>query len=750
MKQFLLILCAMGMASSVQAALEEFTSYQQTLQDTAKVITNLENPYPIITEQEEVSINGMKITKVNANGIPAFIPTRRQTLLSISQALDISIKKVIKYNDMDIYDELQPLQVYYLKSKEKKAPTEFHISKGGETLWEISQRYGVRLDRIAKYNRIEDKDVTIQAGRKLWLQEKMPKNQPIVIIEEIRDAEQNKMPEIAIVENTRGASDNREPESLELQNNLGNPHPHLIPGTNKHKVQKGEDIYDIAREYNVQVADLVSWNNLSASKVEEGQEISISAAAMMVATRGNDSSTMVQEQVSENASPIIPVYVANTRGAASFDFYAVQEGDQIVSIASKLNVSVLDLKKWNNLSSIDLTGIEELKYIPSGAEKVAQPVAQSTTPSNMHQTAAVQPESTPVEKAESKMVVKRPTLTRRTHLVQKGESLWAIANKYNIDVKQLKEWNGFQKGRDLNFGTTIYVDPPLLEDSGYQKPATNTPAEVAFNTPAIHQTAQAMPAQTASQENVNYEKYTVKLDDSIESIAFKYQMSSAELINVNNLDPAWGVVAGQEIQVRSKATPENTQQVAELPAQQKKEEQPTLVVESMTKANSRGVTQKVANTQATWDEPATTKAEKAAEEYHQMAIQPKEVNKIDAYKIEQIDEGKAWELLQANTQHVMKPGDYLLNISKQYNIPMQDLIQWNNIKDKETIAVGETIKLRDPKHPNVVPQYHIIRKGDSLFGISKKFNVNIDKLRSLNGMSEGSNSIATGTRLRIK
>jgi len=73
-------------------------------------------------------------------------------------------------------------QVYYIQQKLGKASVPFHVVREGETLWDISQMYGVRLSNLLDFNRF-DSVQRLQRGRVIWLQATRPKNKPIEYIE---------------------------------------------------------------------------------------------------------------------------------------------------------------------------------------------------------------------------------------------------------------------------------------------------------------------------------------------------------------------------------------------------------------------------------------------------------------------------------------------------------------------------------------------------------------------------------------
>ena len=75
---------------------------------------------------------------------------------SLSKELDISVSKLAKYNERDKHDRLIPGEYIWLKKKQKKAPKEFkkrpYYVRNSESLYDIAQRYGIRLKSLVKKN----------------------------------------------------------------------------------------------------------------------------------------------------------------------------------------------------------------------------------------------------------------------------------------------------------------------------------------------------------------------------------------------------------------------------------------------------------------------------------------------------------------------------------------------------------------------------------------------------------------------
>ena len=80
------------------------------------------------------------------------------TFKGIGEEIDISYRKIAKYNERDKNDVLHAGEIIYLKKKQKKADKVYknrpHIVKAGESMYSIAQRYGIRLKSLYKKNHL--------------------------------------------------------------------------------------------------------------------------------------------------------------------------------------------------------------------------------------------------------------------------------------------------------------------------------------------------------------------------------------------------------------------------------------------------------------------------------------------------------------------------------------------------------------------------------------------------------------------
>ncbi len=96
------------------------------------------------------------------------------------------------------------------------------------------------------------------------------------------------------------------------------------------------------------------------------------------------------------------------------------------------------------------------------------------------------------------------------------------------------------------------------------------------------------------------------------------------------------------------------------------------------------------------------------------------------------------------TYKVVK-GDTLSSIATKYNTTYQKLAKYNNIKNPNIINVGQVIKIPVTSSE----EYYIVKKGDTLTKIAKKYNTPVNQLVSWNNI-KNANLINVGQKLRVK
>ena len=183
-------------------------------------------------------------------------------------------------------------------------------------------------------------------------------------------------------------------------------------------------------------------------------------------------------------------------------YYKVKRGDNLGAVANKYDVSIAQLKKWNNLKGNAVAYGRSLKIITNQNEvqalkkEVKNDIISEITTSKNQSLAA----------KSNKNSDATPTDAGSQYIVQKGDNLGAIAQKYNVTVAQLQEWNGLANN-NVQYGVALQVSPKEME----------TKEEV-----------------VAKQERKDIE-YIVQKGDNLGTIATKFGASLTELKHWNKL-----------------------------------------------------------------------------------------------------------------------------------------------------------------------------------------------------------------------
>ena len=94
--------------------------------------------------------------------------------------------------------------------------------------------------------------------------------------------------------------------------------------------------------------------------------------------------------------------------------------------------------------------------------------------------------------------------------------------------------------------------------------------------------------------------------------------------------------------------------------------------------------------------------------------------------------------------HSIKKGDNLYSIAKQYNITLDELINFNN-QGTTLLTIGEELLI--PVKTNIEDITYVVKPGDTLFNLAKRYNISVDDLKNKNNFE--SNLLKIGETIII-
>jgi LysM repeat protein len=356
--------------------------------------------------------------EVIVNGVPGIVAKAGDSYAQIALDYGMKVYQLYRNNDLPKDAICKEGDTVYLKSKKNKSDIATHIVGENETMYAISQRYAVKLEKLLDRNElIEGQEPAV--GETIFLRESRdnaPKLRdtvqkvshviPTKPVEVIKVKEPDliieETPAIAKVDTQYNEKVYEDPiKNLETQKpvevEISKPDPMHDFRENLsffHTVQKGETLYGIGKKYGVRVDAIKFLNVLSGDSIEVGQKLIINPAIKSADTK--DPQT-------------VP------------GLHTVRQGETLFSISKMYNLKPADIKATNNLVSDQISIGQSLTIVPAIAEKERPKNAESLT-----------------------------------HVVEEGETIFLLARKYGVTEASIKELNNNLDG-NLKKGQKIRI-----------------------------------------------------------------------------------------------------------------------------------------------------------------------------------------------------------------------------------------------------------------------------------------------------
>ena len=211
------------------------------------------NSYPKISGNTTKASQPNQITVNELEGIQAAKTTSPN---KFSEEIGLKEKKFLKLNDMEEQERVETGKYYYTEKKKTSAEIETHVVQPGETLWMISQKYGIRLAALKSKNRIRQ-DSELKPGMVLNLREPRKRGVEIPIIPLAQPTSTS--PSVIAAAETQFEKAS-EPPKEEI---IIRSEPQRIT----HTVSQGETLFAISKKYGVTVDQVKSWNSIGSQNI---------------------------------------------------------------------------------------------------------------------------------------------------------------------------------------------------------------------------------------------------------------------------------------------------------------------------------------------------------------------------------------------------------------------------------------------------------------------------------------------------
>lgn len=193
--------------------------------------------------------------------------------------------------------------------------------------------------------------------------------------------------------------------SIESSENGGNNNANLP----HHKVKPEETLYGIAKQYGTGVKNLKAWNNLESNNIETGQKLRVQKPGIEDSEeKENASSRKASDEENDNPS-----------------YHTVADGETLYQISVEYNIPVSELKAFNDMETNEVEIGQKLRLQPKSDDDAEKKSDEGNK--------------------------------RSFHRVEQGETLYSIANQYEVTIQELKSINDLEDN-NVDIGQKLYLE----------------------------------------------------------------------------------------------------------------------------------------------------------------------------------------------------------------------------------------------------------------------------------------------------
>ncbi|GAB3263668.1 hypothetical protein GCM10027347_30300 [Larkinella harenae] len=412
-------------------------------------------------------------------------------------------------------------------------------------------------------------------------------------------------------------------------------------------------------------------------------------------------------------------------------------GDNAATLARKARISVSSFLRYNDLTDRDPITENEVYYLSKKMRKATVPY----------------------------------------HTVQVGETVRSISHMYGLRLKKLLRYNRIDRSDRLQVGRVMWLRErrPGNKPVEIIKTPTN-PAPAPTSSPIASQpsaddsrlsqsSSAERPANTIPRNASERKRYTPKLVESKDAPA---PANTSPQVAANS-QPAEPVTS---------PAPEPSSAPVE----------PATVTTQTSGSTQRVVIvrpEKANASDSDWGPTPTQTSSPSTTASRQPARKPVESAPATASARRPVSESPSTEITSSTSRstsvtpttsrpassrsltHKVEPGQTYYSISRLYGVSVNDLLAWNNLTQNDKLAVGQHLTIKSENGasssaPAAVSTnnsrsadtkvseeilYHTVQKGETLYRISKQYDVTVEQIQTWNQLSSG--GVNVGQQLKI-
>jgi LysM repeat protein len=187
-----------------------------------------------------------KINETNVVLVPKGTP-----FLVVAQKHDVSLRRLFDFNDMEPVEVAERDMLIYLHRKRKTGAADFHKVAKGETLYDIAQKEGIRMESLLNLNMLSE-GAQPEVGETIYLKSHAPYSPRLASARQ--SIAYNPTNAVSVSENYARTSSEK----------------YIL-----HTVQAKETAYGISKRYEVSVEELMEWNGMESTSLKIGQQLRI-------------------------------------------------------------------------------------------------------------------------------------------------------------------------------------------------------------------------------------------------------------------------------------------------------------------------------------------------------------------------------------------------------------------------------------------------------------------------------------------